>query len=136
MTRAFIASIFLAPKLQQVCYRCAIVLYLSILIFGSIPGARSGLGEYASGGVLHFLAYSILLLLSFAASNGNRSERAVKSILAVMAMGAFDEYVQSFFPYRGADVRDWAVDVMAGVLTAATLWMLWPILVEPERERS
>ncbi len=134
MMPAFLVRIFLEPRLQALCYRCAIVIYLSILIFGSIPGARSNIGEYAPGGVLHFVAYSTLLLLVFAGSSGNRSQRALKSVLTIMAMGACDEYVQSFFTYRGADVIDWAVDVMAGLVTAATLWTLWPRFIEPGQE--
>jgi hypothetical protein len=130
--RAFPANILLVPRFQLLSYRCAIVLYLSILIFGSIPGARDDIGQYASGGVLHAVAYSILTLLLFSGSTGNRSERAVKSVLTIMAMGAFDEYVQSFFPYRAADVMDWMVDVIAGFVSAAMLWALWPRLIDSE----
>ena len=41
-------------------------------------------------------------------------------------MGAIDESVQSLFPYRGADVHDWLVDVCAAVVTCAILWLLLP----------
>ena len=107
--RALIANIFLVPKFQRLSYRCAIALYLLILILGSIPGARAEIGHYAGGVVLHSVAYSILALLLFSGNTGNRSERALKSVLTIMAMGALDEFVQSLFPYRSADVMDWAV---------------------------
>ncbi|MBL8413501.1 MAG: VanZ family protein [Propionivibrio sp.] len=130
--RAFIASIFLVPKFQRLSYRCAIALYLLILILGSIPGARVDIGQYASGGALHSVAYSILTVLLFSGNKGNRSERAVKSVFTIMAMGALDEYVQSFFPYRNADVMDWAVDVISGLVIATTLWTLWPRIIDSE----
>lgn len=129
---AFPASLFLVPRFQLLAYRCAIALYLTILIFGSIPGARAGIGQYAPGGVLHAVAYSILTLLLFSGSTGNRSVRAIKSVLTILAMGAFDEYVQSFFSYRGADVMDWMLDVIAGIVCASMLWILWPRLVDAE----
>jgi hypothetical protein len=130
--RAFLANIFLVPKFQRLSYRCAIALYLLILILGSIPGARADIGQYAAGGVLHSVAYSILALLLFSGNKGNRSERALKSVLTIMAMGALDEYVQSFFPYRSADVMDWAVDVISGIVTATVLWTLWPRIIDAE----
>jgi VanZ family protein len=37
-------------------------------------------------------------------------------------MGALDEYVQSFFPYRHAAIGDWYVDVSAGIFMSALLW--------------
>jgi VanZ family protein len=130
--RALIANIFVVPKFQKLSYRCAIALYLLILILGSMPGARADIGQYATGVVLHSVAYSILTVLLFSGNNGNRSERAVKTVLTIMAMGAFDEYVQSFFPYRSADVMDWAVDVSSGIVSATLLWTLWPRFIDAE----
>lgn len=124
------ARILLEPRFQRISYRCAIVLYLSILIFGSIPGARADIAHYAPGGVLHSVAYSVLTALLFSGQTGNRAERAVTAVLTIMALGAFDEYVQSFFPYRSANVMDWAVDVIAGISSAALLWIVWPKLVD------
>jgi VanZ family protein len=47
-------------------------------------------------------------------------------VLAIAVMGAIDESVQSFLPYRGADVRDWMVDVSSAVFACAILWGLLP----------
>ncbi len=41
-------------------------------------------------------------------------------------MGAIDESVQSFFPYRGAAVGDWMVDCSAALFVCAFLWMVLP----------
>ena len=76
--------------------------------------------------------YSILGLLLFSGNKGSRSARALKSVLTIMAMGAFDEYVQSFFPYRSANVMDWTIDVSAGIGSATLLWTLWPRIIEAQ----
>ena len=128
--RAFHCNIVLAPKIQTLSYRFAIVCYLSILILGNLPGARANIGAYASGSVLHSMAYATITLLLFVGSKGKRHERAIKAVLTVMAMGAVDEYVQSFFTYRGADVMDWTVDVVSAITSSAVLWAVWPKNVE------
>jgi VanZ family protein len=122
----------LSTKFQIRSYRCAIVLYGSILVMGSIPGARADIGQYASGLVLHTVAYAVITLLLYLGSNGNRRERAVRSILTIMVMGAFDEYLQSFFPFRHADVVDWMVDVSAAIASSMMMWSLWPVLIDSE----
>ncbi len=111
-------------RLRRLCIAAAIVMYLAILVAGSIPGARADIGQYASGAVLHSTAYAVLACLCFFGSGGGVLARSGKAILAVAAMGAGDEFVQSFFPYRGADVRDWAVDCAAAILTCALLSLL------------
>jgi VanZ family protein len=122
---SFLSRIRQAPRLQRLSYRCAIVLYLLILLLGSTPGAREDIGEYASGVVLHLAAYTALTVLLFVGSSGMRTGRAVKSMLTIAAMGALDEYVQSFFPYRTASVTDWMVDLAAGAFASTLLWKLW-----------
>lgn len=116
----------LDPRLNRLRHAAAIALFLAIVIAGSIPGARADIGEYASGVVLHSAAYAVLALLWFTGSRGSGANRAVATVLAIAAMGAIDESVQSFFPYRGADVRDWMVDVSAALAVSAILWGLLP----------
>ena len=118
--------LLLDPRLNKLRYAAAIALYLSIVIAGSIPGARAGIGHSAPGVVLHGLAYAALALLWFTASRGTAASRSIAAVLAVAVMGALDEFVQSFFPYRGADIRDWMVDCSAAVLTCVLLWMVLP----------
>lgn len=126
--RNLLSILFFEPALQKQRYRCAIALYLMILALGSVPGARTDIGEYAPGIVLHFSAYAGLTLLLFGGSNGNRLDRSIKSVATVMAMGAVDELVQSFLPYRHGAVSDWLIDCSAALLTALLLWALWPRL--------
>jgi VanZ family protein len=117
----YLFSLLRNPRARVPCLTAAILMYLTIITTGNIPGARADIGAYAPGGVLHSIAYAVLAALWFAGSAGSPLARAGKAVLAVAVMGACDEFIQSFFPYRGADVRDWAVDVAAAVVASAVL---------------
>lgn len=121
-------SLLFGSRYQSLRYRTAIVLYLLILILGSLPGARADIGEVASGVLLHSTAYAGLTYLLFSGSNGGRPARAIKAVLTIAAMGALDEYVQSYFPYRHASAGDWMVDCTAAVITSVLLCLMWPHL--------
>jgi VanZ family protein len=123
---AIVFLLVLDPKLSRLRRACAILLYLAIVVAGSLPGARAEIGHYAPGVVLHSLAYAVLAFLWFTGSSGSAAARAGKAVLAVAVMGAGDELVQSFFPYRGAAVGDWLVDCAAALVTSALLWALLP----------
>jgi hypothetical protein len=114
------------PRLRFACLAGAAIMYLTIVIAGNIPGARADIGQYAPGVVLHSMAYAVLTLLCYFGSTGGPAARAVKAVLAIALMGAGDEIIQSFFPYRGADVRDWAVDCGAALLVSLLLSILLP----------
>ena len=116
----------LDPKLRKLRLGLAIVLYLAILVIGSIPGERQAIGRFAPGVVLHSLAYAGLATLWFTGSTGDGAQRALKAVFAIALMGAGDEFVQSFFPYRGATVTDWLVDCVAAVVAATILRALLP----------
>jgi VanZ family protein len=118
--------LLLDPRLNRLRHGAAILMFLAIVIAGSIPGARADIGQYAPGVVLHSCAYSVLALLWFTASRGSAASRSVATVLAIALMGAIDESVQSFFPYRGASLRDWMVDCSAALFTCAFLWMVLP----------
>lgn len=124
--RSILTIIFFDTKHQPLRYRCAIGLYLAILVMGSIPGARAEVGIYATGLVLHSTAYAFLTFLLFGSSQGAHARRAVKAVATIMLMGALDEFVQSFFPYRRGSVIDWLVDCNASMVTALLLWAFWP----------
>ncbi len=120
-----IKQLLLTDSHARLRYRTALFLYLLILIFGSIPGARQDIGEVASGIWLHSTAYAGLTFLLFTGGKGGAAQRAGKAILTIAAMGALDELVQSFFPYRHGAVSDWLVDCNAAVLTSLFMWALW-----------
>ena len=62
--------------------------------------------------------------------------RALLSVLMVAAMGALDEFIQSFLPYRRGAVSDWLVDITAATLVAAALYFLWPRMVTAGLKKS
>ena len=111
------------PRMRLLCLAAAVLIYLTIITAGNIPGVRADIGAYAPGAVLHSIAYAVLAGLWFSGSRGTPLARACKSVLAIAAMGAGDEYVQSFFPYRGASMHDWAVDVSAAVVASSVMAM-------------
>jgi VanZ family protein len=126
------------PRLRRFCHASALLMYAAIIVAGSIPGARADIGQYATGLVLHSAAYAILAALWFLGSTGGPAMRALKAVAAIALMGAGDEFVQSFFPYRGADVRDWAVDCAAAIVTSAVLYatsLMWLMLNPSQLER-
>jgi VanZ family protein len=112
------------PRMRLLCLAGAVLLYLTIITVGNVPGARADIGAYAPGTVLHSIAYAVLAALWFSGSRGTPLVRAGKAVLAIAAMGAGDEYVQSFFPYRGASARDWAVDVSAAIVAGSVMALL------------
>jgi VanZ family protein len=123
---ATLSHLLTHPRLRVACLAGAAIMYLVIVVTGNIPGARADIGQYAPGVVLHSTAYSVLALLCFFGSTGSPAARSVKAVLAIALMGAGDEFIQSFFPYRGADVRDWAVDCSAAILVSLLLCILLP----------
>lgn len=112
------------PRTHLLCLAAAVLIYLTIITAGNIPGARADIGAYAPGAVLHSIAYAVLAALWFGGSRGTPLARACKAVLAIAAMGAGDEYVQSFFPYRGASVHDWAVDISAALVASSVMALL------------
>jgi VanZ family protein len=136
MTRSRLAAVLLDPRFQVLCTRSAFIIYLLILLVGSIPGARQEIGEYAPGGVLHALAYAGLTVLMFLGRGKNVAERALGSVIVAAALGAGDEFVQSFLPYRGASWLDWGVDIAASLAAAAAMIGVYPRLTPGISGRS
>lgn len=113
-----------SANVRRALHALALLGLVAILVAGSIPGARAEVGAYASGVVLHGMSYAFLATLWFLGATGTPVGRALKAMLAIALMGAVDEWVQSFFPYRSGDVRDWLVDVTAATLAATLLAVL------------
>ena len=111
-------------RYQRTRFYAAFGLYAMILILGSVPHARAEIGEVAPGLVLHSVAYAVITFLLASGSARSDRGRAVQAILIAMVMGAVDELVQSFFPYRTAAVSDWLVDCAAALVTAGIFFSL------------
>jgi VanZ family protein len=123
---ALLSLLVLDPKFQRLRLSAAFVTYAAIVAMGAIPGARAEIGNYAPGIVLHSLAYGAIAFLLFTGSTGSGASRALKTVLTVAALGAIDELIQSFLPYRRGAVRDWLVDCNAAVMVAGLLWAFLP----------
>ena len=107
-------------------FRSALLMYVLILVLGSIPHARAEIGELASGLVLHSVAYAVITFLLCTGSRRPLPGAALQAFLIVVVMGAVDEAVQSFFPYRHAALGDWAVDCAAsGCMAIGLLALHW-----------
>ena len=128
---ALLSLLILDPKLQRLRYSAAFLVYAAIVAMGAVPGVRAEIGNYASGIVLHSLAYGAITFLLYTGSSGSAPARALKSVLTVAAMGAIDELIQSFLPYRRGAISDWLVDCNAALLVAALLWAFLPSRPEP-----
>lgn len=115
-----------ATQYERLRFRTALCLYALVIIIGDIPGARADVGQYASGVVLHSFGYGVLALMLFSGIAGSMGRRALLSVLMVALMGALDEFIQSFLPYRRGAVSDWLVDITAAAAVALPLMVLWP----------
>lgn len=105
--------------------RIAYLGYALIIILGTIPGARAEVGEVASGFFLHFVSYACMAALLFTGYRGTAGSRALRAVAIVAVMGALDEYIQSFLPYRNGTIRDWYVDVAAAITASLILAQLF-----------
>jgi hypothetical protein len=128
-----LSALLLNPTVRRLCPAAAIAMYLLIITTGNVPGARADIGQFAPGPVLHSIAYAVLAALWFVGAGGSPPARAAKAVLAVAAMGALDELIQSFFPWRGASVGDWLVDCSAAVVASALLCVFLPKAVLAKR---
>lgn len=126
---ATLPALCFADRYERLRFRTALVLYLLVILIGDIPGMRADVGQYASGGVLHSFGYGVLALILFSGIHGGVAHRALLSILMVVAMGALDEFIQSFLSYRHGSVRDWLVDIVAATVVSLVLCPLWPRMV-------
>lgn len=120
-------ALLFGTKYQRTRFHAAFVLYLLIVVLGSVPHVRAEIGTLASGLVLHSLAYSAITYLLFTGFAAGSQKKAVRALIIVALMGAADEYVQSFFPYRNAAVSDWLVDCGASLFMVLLLTKLAPL---------
>jgi VanZ family protein len=121
-------ALLIATRHAKLRLYTAYLLFLLILVAGSIPGARQEVGQFASGLILHAGAYSTLAYLIFTGCNVSLRQCAVRAIGTVAVMGAMDELVQGLWTYRRASVGDWLVDVSAAIITVTVLVLLLPRL--------
>ncbi len=131
--RTVLSLLIPEEQYERFMLRSAWILYAAVILLGSIPGARSEVGEFASGVVLHFFTYSCIAFLLACGVGGSAMRKAIKAFAIVALMGAFDEFVQSFLPYRTAAWMDWGVDISAGLFASLLYWITTLKSVLPRR---
>jgi VanZ family protein len=118
--------------------RIAGVFFALMVMAGAIPGEAHALSAIFGDKALHFCAYALLSLLIFTGSPGSTWSRAVRTVLLIAVLGATDEAIQGFMPYRNADFLDWAWDMLASCWSVASLLALDAVGVridnEPDRD--
>jgi VanZ family protein len=106
-------------------WRMAAALFFSLMIaIGAIPGEARTLSALIDDKLLHFAAYGFQSGLVFQSLTGSVPGRALRTLLLIAVLGALDEILQSFMPYRNADILDWLFDVLAALWTIALLLVL------------
>lgn len=73
-----LSTLLLNPTLRRLSLVAAVLMFLTIITTGNIPGARADIGQYAPGPVLHSIAYAVLATLWFIGSRGSRAARAAR----------------------------------------------------------
>lgn len=109
---------------QRLRLYAAWTLYAAVLMLGSLPGARQEVGHFLPGVILHLATYSAIAFLLYTGMQASPAGRAIRTVGWIALMGAADELVQSFLPYRTGAVSDWAIDVTAGVVVSTVLWSM------------
>ena len=128
---SFLSTLVLDERLRRWRLYSALLMFAAIIAMGSIPGARAEIGQFGSVVVLHSIAYASLTFLLYTGATGSRSQRAVRAVLTTALMGALDELVQSFLPYRTGSPLDWLIDCCASLVTAGLLWRFLPEALQP-----
>jgi VanZ family protein len=116
--RALLTKFIPEEHVETFLFRSGLMLYLAVIVLGSIPGAREEIGHVASGLVLHFTTYACIAFLLACGAAGNATAKALKAFCMVVAMGALDECIQATLPYRDGAVADWIIDVSAALAVA------------------
>jgi VanZ family protein len=107
------------------------VLWVVVILVGT-SWPKLSLGPDAAGldKVAHFSAYAILAALSLRATRTPHRWRTVLTVfVCIAAIGAVDEWHQSFIPGRSMSLLDWCADAggaLLGTLAVRFLPFLTP----------
>jgi len=106
------------------CLIAALIFFTLMVAIGAIPGEAKILSDAAGDKLLHFSAYAFLSCLVYSGLTGSPVSRALRTQLAIVLLGGLDEAIQTFMPYRNANVTDWAFDIAAALLTTTAMALL------------
>lgn len=109
---------FWRPGVARICLPVAGVFFAVLITVGNLPGLAADMSDAFGDKRLHLLAYAFLTGLIYLSVN---RRPALVAMLAVTALGALDESIQSFFPYRQAELLDLLADILAAGATVISL---------------
>ena len=107
--------------MRQFWFVAASAFFILLVALGSIPGAANAMSEHYGDKLLHTLAYGVMSALYFHAYRGSKLARSSYTLATITLLGALDETVQSFLPYRNASLADWCFDVASALLIVLLL---------------
>ena len=87
--------------MARICLPAAALFFIVLVTVGNLPGLAADMSDAFGDKRLHLAAYACLTALIYLSVN---RRPALVAMLAVTALGALDESIQSFFPYRQADL--------------------------------
>lgn len=113
----------------------ALLVYGLILVLGNVRGLGQTLAPDTSDKTLHLLAYGGLSALLYLGLRLPPLRRSAIILGVIALLGAVDETVQAFVPYRDADLRDWLADLAGAALVCALLSLLRAMMPRRYRRR-
>ena len=113
----------------------ALLAYGLILVLGNVRGLGQTLAPDTSDKTLHLLAYGGLSALLYLGLRLPPLRRSAIILGVIALLGAVDETVQAFIPYRDSDLRDWLADLAGAALVCALLSLLRAMMPRRYRRR-
>ena len=110
------------------------VWFVALFVLSSMPKLPPGPKIPFEDKIAHTVYYSIGAAWFYLARRFKRSTltgiaATFSSVLFCMAVGAFDEFHQSFVPNRsGNDPYDWLADTLGGFVGSLAGWMIFRFL--------
>jgi VanZ family protein len=121
-------------KLRHTALVAAALFFLLMIGIGSIPNEANKLSAVVPDKLLHMTAYGFLSALLYIGQRPDKRWRGLTVILAIGILGALDETIQSFFPYRTAGLPDWLFDMLSACIVVTALSLTkWSRGVAPKR---
>lgn len=111
-------------KLRKAALVAAALFFLLMIGIGSIPNEANKLSAVVPDKLLHMTAYGFLSALLYIGQRPGKRGRGLVVILAIGILGAVDETIQSFFPYRTAGLPDWLFDILAATIVVTALSLM------------
>jgi len=111
-------STFWKVGVARACLPLAAVFFAVLVTVGNLPGLAADMSDAFGDKRLHLVAYAFLAALIYLSVN---RRPALVAMLVVTALGALDESIQSFFPYRQAELLDLLADILAAGATVISL---------------